>query len=813
MKYRLRADIEIYTADELDDADYLARDPLTGETFQFDEIEHFLLSSLRQAQTAEALAQTASARFDMQIATTAASEFVTMLASWGLLESSSGGAAPDTPNGSDVDDADALMIDEAEAIMLDVVPALRDQPTDLSNPRSQGGAGSRRRPATRGHAFDHKGHVGLFNPTPLFRALSWMGWFFRSPLAWLLIPALLSAMLVIYYNIPALAVDLALYYQPLTLIQHLIIALFTVHLGGQLAQGATLAQSGVRISSFGIRFVMGLIPRFDLKADDVDERERNDRIRIYATPLLFRVWVFSLCIAGWSMTRSSGNDLSAYFLSLGAISLISLFLMGNPLLKGAGYRTLAAILDQPLLREKANRALFRREAGAGQDNDNGENRLALKTYALASFIFLIAFLGVLGAYVARWLELNYQGTGVALFLLLLLYLVLRFRRQIKARQQQRRGQGRRRDALRGGDSVPMTSAAQERSRRPSTKRKPPRPRRPWLLYLFLIVFLAVLPLPYPYETGGRANVFGVKEYEMYADEPGIIDEVLFDGGEWIPKDTVVARMTAYSQAKDVTTTEAAIAKQRAELEKLGSTPRDEEVALAEQQLVTATVRAKYSADTVKRLTPLYEKGNVSLEDYADAESNRDLDKAREAEARSSLELVRSGVHPMDLTAAEAELERLQAQLRYDQEQLRRTALRTPIDGRPIGTNLTQETGRYLDRGDLFTRVVDDRSVRVEIAIPESDVGEVAIGSRARVRVWAYPQQTFIGTVEEIAPAVEEQSFGGIVRVIVLIPNEDRLLKSGMTGFGKVAAGEKPVLIAFTRALVRFALVEVWSWVP
>ena len=53
----------------------------------------------------------------------------------------------------------------------------------------------------------------------------------------------------------------------------------------------------------------------------------------------------------------------------------------------------------------------------------------------------------------------------------------------------------------------------------------------------------------------------------------------------------------------------------------------------------------------------------------------------------------------------------------------------------------------------------------------------------------------------------------VVRVVTLIDNPDGLLKAEMTGYAKIAAGRKPVIVAFTRALVRFVMLEMWSWLP
>jgi hypothetical protein len=35
----------------------------------------------------------------------------------------------------------------------------------------------------------------------------------------------------------------------------------------------------------------------------------------------------------------------------------------------------------------------------------------------------------------------------------------------------------------------------------------------------------------------------------------------------------------------------------------------------------------------------------------------------------------------------------------------------------------------------------------------------------------------------------------------------------MSGYGKIDAGKKPVIILLTRPLIRFVQIELWSWLP
>ncbi len=105
-----------------------------------------------------------------------------------------------------------------------------------------------------------------------------------------------------------------------------------------------------------------------------------------------------------------------------------------------------------------------------------------------------------------------------------------------------------------------------------------------------------------------------------------------------------------------------------------------------------------------------------------------------------------------------------------------------------------------------------------------------------MKAWTYPNETFIGKVVSVAPVVlnkqkegtvdymateREDSLsrattadpGRVVRVVVSVPNEDGRLKSEMTGYAKVRVGYEPFGLVMSHGIVRFFLVEVWSWIP
>lgn len=81
------------------------------------------------------------------------------------------------------------------------------------------------------------------------------------------------------------------------------------------------------------------------------------------------------------------------------------------------------------------------------------------------------------------------------------------------------------------------------------------------------------------------------------------------------------------------------------------------------------------------------------------------------------------------------------------------------------------------------------------------------------RAWAYPGDGFDGEVIAIAPAADDSRYGKVVRVQLSIADPEGRLKSGMTGSAKIEGSRYPAIYVFTRAVWRFFMVEVWSWLP
>lgn len=858
----LRGDLTISPSKAGGETTYLVRDPRSGEVFEFGEAEYFLLDAMRKPYVEVELIEKFNAAFGFESTSADFQSFLTTLNDWGLLqEMQSAQKVLKMASGRRRLPPLAIVSQPDDALRKNKVPAgpkignpatpeplrqssrsgLEDFDMDLLGamgdadgidddrgidddgdflasghvpPRSTGRNGG-------GTAEKSSQHWSWFCPDRLFAGLA--HWLYPLHYLVYLIPIFcLFAVAALAFNFQTVKDDfLQRILANINIFEHIAFSIITVNLAAQLAKGITARHFDIRVPSFGIRFSAGIIPRFDVVIDDISALPKSARLWIESAPLLARLTTFCIGITVFLMTRSMGTLLPMAALMLTSVSLLSLLLGANPLLNKEGYRLLTIFLDMPYLRLRANRAffsLFKKGSDTVSFRGKQEDRLALRVFALTSFIFLFGVLGLVLIFLANWLEWHYQGTGVFIFLVIVAYLIFNFRWQASLRKAQlqarveavKTSRESQRPAFR---TVPGLMREPAVSTRRTSARKP---RSKWataLRYLLLALFIGCLFLPYPYETGGSAQVLPVAHHQIYAETDGIVEQVFFNGGEWVSKNTPVAQIGNHKQIKNVLTTQSLIQKQKDDIERLLTTPTKEELDLAMQQLEVARVQLKYSTDKAKRLEKLHASGYISYENYEKAKGEMDVDNQQVLAKEANLLAVKNQVNPNQIEAARAELKKLQEDLEFYQEELRRTTLRMPIDGRILTMNLTNLQSKYLKNGDLFAEVEDARTARIEISIPESDIGEVQLGDRVRLQVWTYPGQFFYGTVSEIYPAATTTDYGKVVPVICALPNDNGILQSGMTGYAKVDGSQMFAVEAFTRALVRFFRIEVWSWIP
>jgi RND family efflux transporter MFP subunit len=150
-------------------------------------------------------------------------------------------------------------------------------------------------------------------------------------------------------------------------------------------------------------------------------------------------------------------------------------------------------------------------------------------------------------------------------------------------------------------------------------------------------------------------------------------------------------------------------------------------------------------------------------------------------------------------AAAAQASQAEAGLASIRDQFNETTVKAPISG-VVGE-------KYYDEGDManpampLVRIVQMERVKLVFQAAEQDLGRLAAGQEAEIRVKSYPDRVFKGRIRKISPVLDPMT--RMAPVEVLAPNPGLALKPGMFAEVEVRTG----VLKNTVIVPRYAAVE------
>lgn len=538
---------------------------------------------------------------------------------------------------------------------------------------------------------------------------------------------------------------------------------------------------------FGIVWAFGVIPRFVTDTEGPAElAERRARMRIVAAPLVASLILFLIALVGWFVVRQSTTMLPAVLITAAMIGLANTLLRANPLGRTDGYYLLSQWLGVPDLREQAFLSLLGLKVMWG--NRQAPERGPLVLYGLLVLAFLVLVMGLIVVFPGRWLEGRYGGTGVFVLLAITTVYAISLHRRYKDRRQNL-GRAPWRPRLDG--SLPAA--------------------RRWAPIFALAAFISLWP--YTYEPGGRVKLQPQTQADVSVSQSGTVAKILVREGDWVDEGSLLLRLDTASIDAQILRAESEVARLQAQLDRARNGATREEVALAEQRVATARARLRFSEAEASRAEAALGRRAVTTQERDRAVAQAEVDRETLAQEEANLEFVRSPTRDEDIMALESELAAQQAELAFFQTERDQSELRAPLAGTVVGEDWAYLLGRHVEAGSTLAQIVNTRELEALLMLPEFAAGSARPQQAARIKIWALPEQAFAGEVIDIAPVAEAGENGRVIRVRIALDDEHGLLRADMTGQAKIEGETMPLLLAYTRALLRFALVEVWSWLP
>ena len=101
--------------------------------------------------------------------------------------------------------------------------------------------------------------------------------------------------------------------------------------------------------------------------------------------------------------------------------------------------------------------------------------------------------------------------------------------------------------------------------------------------------------------------------------------------------------------------------------------------------------------------------------------------------------MKSGPRVEEIESQKAIIRSLETQLKYYKQNVSFTKICAPISGLIDTPYIEKTVGKVLEQGDFFVVVQNSETIQAEIQVQESDISEVRLGGRVKVRPWVYPR--------------------------------------------------------------------------
>ncbi|WP_369790406.1 HlyD family secretion protein [Rouxiella sp. WC2420] len=260
---------------------------------------------------------------------------------------------------------------------------------------------------------------------------------------------------------------------------------------------------------------------------------------------------------------------------------------------------------------------------------------------------------------------------------------------------------------------------------------------------------------------------------------GFVEQILVEDNQHVKAGQVLARIDAKDYEADLAAANAAVAIAHANAD-------DASAALVRQQALIAQAKSvvdgdvsqvAFSRQELARYQNLAKQGAGTLQNYQLAQSRLQTSLAKEAEHRAAIKAVIDQLNVINAKreAALAEVSHAQAMQQRANLNLSYTTLIAPFDG-TVGRRSVR-VGAYVKPGDLLMAVVPLTQSYIVANFQESQLTHVHPGQPATVEVDTFPNVSFQGHVESIAPATgvtfsaiaPDNATGNFTKVVQRIP--------------------------------------------
>ncbi len=161
----------------------------------------------------------------------------------------------------------------------------------------------------------------------------------------------------------------------------------------------------------------------------------------------------------------------------------------------------------------------------------------------------------------------------------------------------------------------------------------------------------------------------------------------------------------------------------------------------------------------------------------------------------------------------AQVRQTEAQLALVEGKLERARIRAPFRGIVVSGDLSQQLGAPVETGKVLFEIAPLDGYRVVLRVDERDLRYVTEGQGGQLVLTGLSGQSFPVTVTKVTPVANVQDGRNIFRVEATIAEQAGRLRPGMEGVAKLAVEDRSLVWIWTRSLIDWVRMSLWTWLP
>lgn len=256
---------------------------------------------------------------------------------------------------------------------------------------------------------------------------------------------------------------------------------------------------------------------------------------------------------------------------------------------------------------------------------------------------------------------------------------------------------------------------------------------------------------------------------------GRVSHIPVDIGSKVEKGQPIVYLDTSDIQAQVNQAQAAVDTAKANLNKVESGSRPEQIAQAQANLKSAQKSYENVKINSERISQLYKDGAVSSQQMENAQAQLSASEAQYKSAQEQLNILNNGETSETINVYKSQVKQAEAALELTKTQLNNAVIVSPISGIVSAKNINE--GEIASSGTSLISIVGSNSFHIDAYMPSRFSEKVNAGDEVNVKISEISDKAFSGKVTVVNPSMDTQGKNILVKIELI--NANSKLKTGM----------------------------------